>query len=686
MTPPNAANSAGGEATRITARWGWVGLASIVGLAAWFRLWRLDRNGFGNPYYAAAIRSMLKSPRNLFFGSFDPLGLVAVDKPPVALWIQAASAWAFGYHGLSVLVPQALLGVGCVVLTYGLVRRAFGGGAGLLAGLFVAVTPVSVADDRTNLPDTALVFVLLLGAWALAIALETGRRRWLLLSAVLIGVGYNIKMLAAFLVVPAFAAAYVLAAPVGLWARFGRLACAAVVTAVVSLSWSLAVDLTPAVSRPYLGGSRNNSAVELAMGYNGLERVFGRPGKSVAAHPGAIEPKGGVTRAAAAVPGAGGTPGFDGAAGPLRFAGPVMAGQITWLFPLAILGGGVAACRRPGWRPAGAALVLWLGWLVTHWLVFSLARGVLHEYYTTVMAPAIAALAGAGAVALWDGSRQGGAQRALAPLVIAATVAWQAYVIVQYPAWRVWLLPVVFAGAGMGTAVLMVARLRMTGSSETRLARLAAGAVLASLLVGPVAWSLTPVMARGDSLMPLADPSVLVEGPRGIPLPGRPAFELDARGVRKLAGFLVANRHDEPIAMASMESFLAAPLIIEADLPAVALGGFSGSDRAFTASRFAQMVRQGQVRFVLVAAGQGPANAELLEWIGRNGRPVAPELWRVDEPDEPAQERSGTRLGIEDRRMESNADARAMFAEIRRATRLFDLRPGLGIVVPGAPR
>jgi hypothetical protein len=168
--------------------------------------------------------------------------------------------------------------------------------------------------------------------------------------------------------------------------------------------------------------------------------------------------------------------------------------------------------------------------------------------------------------------------------------------------------------------------------------------------------------------MPLADPSVLVAREPGIPLPGRPAFELDSRGARKLAGFLIANRHQEPIALAAMESFLVAPLIIEYDLPAVALGGFSGSDRAVGVGRFAQMVRQGQLRFVLVAMGQGPANAELLEWIARNGRPVAPELWRIDEPN----------LAVPNAK--SHDDPREMFATIRRETRLFDLRPNLGIV------
>jgi 4-amino-4-deoxy-L-arabinose transferase-like glycosyltransferase len=608
---------------------------------------------------------MLKGPANFFFCAFDPVGFVALDKPPVAVWVQAASAGVFGYHGLSMLVPQALMGTGSVVLTYGLVRRAFGAGAGLLAGLFLAVTPVCVAVDRTNLPDTALVFVLLLAARALTAAAETGRAGPLLLSAALVGVGYNVKMLAAFVVLPTFILVYLATAPVGLGARLSRLTAAAAVLAAVSLSWSVVVELTPPARRPYLGGSRTNSALELALGYNGLDRVFGRLGKPA--------PSRGAGPSSSAS-----APGFDGVAGPLRFAEPVMAGQITWLVPLALVGGAAAAAAAGGpWRkPVGPALLLWAGWLGTHWAVFSFARGVLHEYYTTVMGPAVAALAGAGAVALWDGWRRGGWRPAWLPAALAFTVAWQVYLIGHFPEWRRWIWPVVLTAAGVGAVGLLAARRR----AASRWEGLAAGVALAALMVGPVAWSLIPVLVKGDSMMPLADPSVLAGAPPGIPLPGRPAFELDARGVRKLADFLLTNRHGEPIVMASGESFLAAPLIIEADLPAVALGGFSGGDRVVTRGRFAGMVRDGQVRFVLVVPGQSRANAELLDWVRQNGRPVDPGLWRSDEP---AGSGAGTARGSED---PAPGSPREMFALLRRETKLYDLRPGPGVIVPAARR
>jgi 4-amino-4-deoxy-L-arabinose transferase-like glycosyltransferase len=638
-------------------------MAAVVAVAAGFRLWGLDRNGFGNLYYAASVRSMLKGPANFLFAAFDPVGLVALDKPPVAVWIQAASAGVFGYRGLSMLVPQALMGAASVALTYDLVRRAFGAGAGLLAGLFLAVTPICVAVDRTNLPDTALVFVLLLAARALAAAVETGRRWPLLLSAALVGVGYNIKMLAAFVVLPTFALVYLVAAPVGLATRLGRLAAAGVVLVVVALSWSLAVELTPATRRPYLGGSRTNSAFELALGYNGLDRILG-----------SLRLWGSSPGGGAGPPSPSAPPPFDGVPGALRFAGPVMAAQVTWLAPLALIG---AAAAWPFGRGAGgsgrpirAAWLLWVGWLGTHWVVFSFARGVLHEYYTIVMGPAVAALAGAGSFALWDGWRRGGWRTLLLPLALVATLAWQGYVLGRFPDWRRWLWPAVLTGVGIGAAGLLAARAlrgrRATAAGESW----AAGVALAALLICPVAWSLIPVRAKGDPMMPLADPSALADPVPGVPLPGRPAFELDAHGTRKLADFLRANRHGEPIAMASVESFLAAPLIIEADLPAVALGGFSGNDRAVTVARFAEMVRAGQVRFVLLAPGEGLANAALLNWIVRHGRPVDPGLWRSDEPAGSVTPPPG--------------DPRAMFDQLRRETRLFDVRPDRGASVPAA--
>src|SRR5215472_13957763 len=247
-------------------------IAVVASFCDFFQLWR---NGYGNLYYAAAIRSMLESWHNFFFVSFDPGGFVTVDKPPLGFWIQAASAKLFGFSAFSILLPEALAGVLSVLVLYVLVRRVFGPAAGLLAALFLAITPVSVVTNRNNTIDSLLVLTVLLAAYAVMRAVEAGSLRWLLLSAVLVGLGVNIKMLEAYLVVSALALVYLLGAPLGWWKRLWHLAVAGLAMLAVSLSWVLAVDLTPASARPYVGSSGSNSELALALGYNGIERLLG---------------------------------------------------------------------------------------------------------------------------------------------------------------------------------------------------------------------------------------------------------------------------------------------------------------------------------------------------------------------------------------------------------------------------
>jgi 4-amino-4-deoxy-L-arabinose transferase-like glycosyltransferase len=249
----------------------WLGLAAVLVLSACLNLLRIDREGYANSYYAAAVKSMAQSWHNFFFVSFDPGGFVSVDKPPLGFWVQTASVKLFCFHGWSLLLPEALAGVGSVVIVFLLVRRVFGSVAGLLAALVLALTPITVATSRNNTIDTLLVFTLLLGTAAILSAAESGRLRWLLL----VGLGFNIKTLEAFLVLPAFIALYFLAAPVSRWTRLWQLALAGIVLLAIALSWMMAVDLTPASQRPYVGSSQHNSELELALGYNGIERLLG---------------------------------------------------------------------------------------------------------------------------------------------------------------------------------------------------------------------------------------------------------------------------------------------------------------------------------------------------------------------------------------------------------------------------
>jgi 4-amino-4-deoxy-L-arabinose transferase-like glycosyltransferase len=260
---------------RINWSWQQLGLAGAMLLSAILNLYGLDPDYYTNEYYAAAVRSMLSNWHNFFYNAYDPGGFITIDKPPVAFWFQTISAWLFGYNGVSLLLPSALAGVISVALVYDLVKRSAGPVAGLVAAFALAVTPISVIMNRHNNPESLLILALVSAAWALSRSIEKGRLVWLLTAVALVGVGFNIKMLEAFIVLPAFYLVYLLLAPVKWWKRLVHLTLATVVLAVVSFSWALAVDLTPANQRPYIGGSANNSVFNLIFDYNGLGRIDG---------------------------------------------------------------------------------------------------------------------------------------------------------------------------------------------------------------------------------------------------------------------------------------------------------------------------------------------------------------------------------------------------------------------------
>ena len=255
--------------------WQRIMLGAVMLISVFMNFYQLGQNGFANPFYAAGVRSMLDSWHNFFFVSYDPGGFVSLDKPALGFWLQTISAKIFGFTAFSVYLPQALAGVFSVLILYHLVRRHFGVTAGLLAALALAISPISVLTNRNNTIDSTLVLCMMLGAWAVLKAAETGKLRWLLMCAVAVGLGYNVKMTEIFLVVPAYGLLYLLAAPRKIWTRIWHLAVALALMLVIALSWSVAVDLTPASQRPYVGSSQDNSEISLALGYNGIERLLG---------------------------------------------------------------------------------------------------------------------------------------------------------------------------------------------------------------------------------------------------------------------------------------------------------------------------------------------------------------------------------------------------------------------------
>ena len=633
-----------------------LGLVVVLAVAAALRLWRLSQNGFGNEYYTAGVRSMSLSWHNFLYNSFDPGGFISVDKPPVALWIQVASVKLFGFHALSVLIPQALEGVAAVGLLYHLVQRRFGPAAGVLAALFLALTPVSVAIDRSSNTDSCLVLVLLLAAWALTHAVEKGRLPLLVLAMALVGLAFNVKMLAAFVVLPTFALVYFVGAPFGWWRRIGHLALAGVVLAAVSLSWVLAYDLTPPDRRPYAGTSDKNSMLELVVGPYGMGRFVRAPEFRSAAIAAAaplpmrstMEAASGASRALETGPRRGLSRLFVRApAGALRLADGQLAGQVGWLFPLAIaglaFGAGRGRIRGPLSRTR-LTVLLWLGWLLTYALVYSYAGGFFHFYYLATLAPPFAALAGIGLVGSCECYLRGGWRAVLLPGCLLLSAAWQLYIDASAMGWRLGeyhpLHLALMGGALVSAGVLLVilasrplGALREAGPSARALAAGAVTIGLAAVLVIPSAWALSSVLVPGAGAIPSADLGRLLpvagEAPRRI----RPVEPYDPSG---LVAFLEANHAGERYLLATTTTRLAAPIIISSGHPVMAMGGFHGLDPILTPDKLARMVEAKQIRFVMVGdapfisrrLGADEAARPITDWVQEKGQIVDPALWR----------------------------------------------------------
>ncbi|KUM84877.1 MULTISPECIES: ArnT family glycosyltransferase [Streptomyces] len=517
-------------------------LGATLFVAAVLYGWALGSLGWGNSYYSAAVKSMGKSWTYFLFGSYDPAGVVTIDKPPAALWPQVVSSKIFGLHGWALILPQVIEGVAGVFVLHRTVRRWAGEPAALLAAVVLTLTPITVAINRDNNPDTLLVLLLVSAAYALTRALQAGGRAatwWLCASGFLIGCGFLTKMLAAWMVVPAFALAWLVGGG-GAWAaRVWRLLTAGAVLAVSSLWWVAMVALWPG-DRPYIGGSEDGSAWDLVVGYNGLGRVFG-------SSDGSSQTMGGM----------GG--GFGGSAGLGRMFNTQVGGQISWLLPACAVALALAVVctvlyRRgrldgSGVLPASGWL-LWGTWLVVCVAVFSTQKGIFHPYYTTQLAPAIAALCGGMLASLVRVHRAGVTWAPWAgAAAVAVTAGWAMVLIRRTPDWNGWLIwPVLL----IGCAAIALLLSRRGGNL------LLAGAATAvvSMLVAPGAWAANVSASSGSSsLMGAANPTA---GPRsslsGFGMSGIPG--LGSSGDQGSSGMPSGMPSEMPSGMPSgMEGF-----------------------------------------------------------------------------------------------------------------------------------
>ncbi|MGW7200186.1 ArnT family glycosyltransferase [Streptomyces chryseus] len=649
-TPPRGAPRAGDP------RWARPALAGLLLATALFYLWNLSSSGYANSFYSAAVQAGGESWKAFFFGSSDAANSITVDKPPAALWPMALSVRLFGLGSWQILVPEVLMGVGTVAVLYAAVRRRFSPAAGLIAGAVLALTPVAALMFRFNNPDALLALLMTVTVYCVLRALEGARTTWLVWAGVAVGFAFLTKTLQAFLILPPLAVLYAVCAPASVRRRLGQLALAGLAAVVAGGWWVAVVELWPAASRPYVGGSQTNSFLELTFGYNGLGRINGEEAGSVG----------------------GGRGGGWGESGLGRMFSTSIGGQISWLLPAALIllvAGLVVTWRAGRADTARAAFVAWGGSLLMTAAVFSFMAGIFHEYYTVALAPYIAALIGMGTTALWEERRSLLAAGTLAATA-AVTSGWAYVLLGRTPDYLPWLRWAVL-GCGLVAALGLV----LAGRADRRIALGAAGLGLVAALAGPSAYAASTVGSPHTGSIVTAGPASARGGPGGGGRPGGPGDDgtgerlaggagqppagagraggrpggpqgappagtapggapgaavreggrggagglgglLGGRSVGSEAEARISADADEYTwAAAAIGSQNAASYQLATGKPVMAIGGFNGSDPSPTPAAFKAYVAKGAIHWFVASGdgggqgGPGGGNAEIATWV-----------------------------------------------------------------------
>ncbi|MFG3404285.1 ArnT family glycosyltransferase [Streptomyces sp. NPDC048142] len=641
---PAAAPPAGREGPR-WARPALYGLLLAVGLAYF---WNLSASGYANSFYSAAVQAGSQSWKAFFFGSLDSGGAITVDKPPAALWPMALSVRLFGLNSWAILAPQVLMALATAAVLNTAVRRRFGPVAGLIAVGVFALTPVAALMFRFNNPDALLALLMTVTVWCVLRALEQGRTAWLVGAGAVVGFAFLTKTLQAFLILPPLAVLYAVCAPVPVTKRIGQLALSALTMAVAGGWWVAIVELMPASSRPYVGGSQNNSFLELTFGYNGLGRINGEETGSVGGGRG------------------GGGGGGWGETGIGRMFDSEVGGQIAWLLPAALilLVAGLWLTRKAARTDAArAAFVAWGGALLMTAAVFSFMAGIFHQYYTVALAPYVAALVAMGVTVLWE-ERGAWWPRAVLAGTVVATVVWAYVLLGRTPDYLPWLRWAVLAGGLVGALGLLV--VGRFGGRGLALAVVALSC--AASLAGPAAYTVSTLNSGHQGSIVTAGPSAGFgmggpggggrggpgggdgggdggqrggtqrpprqgQAPGGMPTqPGgtgtgtgtgaNPGFGEGMRGGAGGGGgmggllngtsvdaeakaLLAKDADDYTWVAAAVGAQNAAGYQLATGEPVMAVGGFNGSDPSPTLAQFKEYVAEGKIHYFAPGGGRG---------------------------------------------------------------------------------
>ncbi|MEV6167630.1 glycosyltransferase family 39 protein [Streptomyces sp. NPDC051954] len=646
-------------------------------------LYNLSASGWANSFYSAAVQAGSESWKAFFFGSLDSANAITVDKPPASLWPMELSVRIFGLSSWAILAPEALMGVGTVAVVYASVRRRFSPAAGLIAGAVLALTPVAALMFRFNNPDAMLALLMAVACYFVVRALEDGRTKWLMWAGVAIGFAFLAKTLQAFLILPPLAIVYAVCAPVKVKKRFVQLALATVAIVVSGGWWVAIVELWPASSRPYIGGSQNNSFLELTFGYNGLGRLNGEETGSVGGGGGG---NGGGSQW--------GETGWD------RMFNSEIGSQISWLLPAALIlliAGLVATRKLKRTSVTRGSFLVWGGSLLITMVVFSYMAGIFHQYYTVALAPYMAAVIGMGAATLWEKRGDMWASLALAASVV-ASAAWGYVLLNRTPDYLPWLKWLVLIGGLAGAlGLIFVARL------GRQLALAAVGLSFVAAVAGPTAYTISTLQEGHTGSIVTAGPagaSMMGGGGRGggpggggggfpgggqqngttqgqgqqgggmgqpptggtggFPGGGMPGQNGNTQGQNQQGGLaggmgeggmggggaagllngatvsdeakklLETNAGDYTWAAAAIGAQNAASYQLSTGDPVMAIGGFNGTDPSPTLAQFKEYVADGKIHYFISSGSGGGGmggsdsgtSAQITEWIEANFKKV----------------------------------------------------------------
>lgn len=627
-------------------------ILSLATVLYFYDIWSI---GFANRYYSAGVYSMGQNIHAFFYNSLDSIGFVSIDKPPLGFWIQTLFTKVFGFSGVVVLIPQALAGVVSVYLIYRIINKRFGKIPALVSALILAVTPIFVAISRNNTIDGLLILTLILATDQALKAAERSSLKHLIYAGIFIGLGFNIKMLQAYMIVPAVYLTYLVFSKEKVLKRVASCAISVVILVALSLTWVVVVDLTPEDSRPYVGSSENNSAIDLTLGYNGINRIIGG-GKSGDSNTppmpddGAMQnrqspnsvnvraqgnnqiPTKGIPprqqngnkqgmRPPNEVPIQGsykdgavrGAQGEAGSASIVRLFNEQNAGQISWFIIPAIMVCGLCVYlifrKRLKKDNKSITLFFFTMYFIPILIYFSFSSGLAHRYYFAMFATPIAALCGIGSYYLLK------FKKIFIPIVFGVTAISQIYIQYHYFDWLSWLLPlcgVIFAI----TLASMIIGIRKGLKHKTLLL------MMSVLLILPTIWSFTPIIYGSNSQLPITGPELIND---------RGSFDRQT-DYSKLVDYLEKNRNGADYLVAAPSSMsMGAELILESEEPVMVLGGFNGGDEVVTVEEFSEIVDNKVVRYALVSMDgndkRGGGNTDIYQWIQNNGELVDENLW-----------------------------------------------------------